>query len=254
MTNIEYILNKIFLEVDRWLLEQTFKPNPYFNSGETDSLEFIIKNEVINRHLIPDMDTAGGEIMDIRLDDLTPLETGYGFVYHVPFNRTNGRFILHADLVGEGVYDLQHTTGNIASTMERLLDSTQGLNISATGKVYTRQNNVLITKVQLAGLNIFARCRISNDPELNNWNFSYMPEIAELGVLLTKAIVYTTLNRSLGDASAVSGTTNQYTRSALDSYADAMQLYKEKSIPLTKYAALQDPKIHEMIISGLVNI
>lgn len=256
MEPIQYLVDKIFQTVDNRLIELAFMPDPFYDSNKHYSLEHIVRQKVIYEGLIVDLQMTGGMYRNVSIIGLNPEQVEGGYIYRIPLSRTQGRHMIAAYAVEDGMATFEPVRGfGINGMANRLLNATGGITPTGSSLIDVPSPNVLFLSENLINRVDYVRGMIEMDKNLNGYGVHYLPEIAKAAILKCQLMIFAKLNSMIGDGGG-NGSVNQYQRSALDRMEGANELYDEMiEMVLPKLNLLQDREamrdIVQMQIMGI---
>lgn len=250
MDAIEYALNEIHHEISPEALRMAFTPQSHYAFSNSYSIEEVIRDKVIESRVIPNMDTNGGQEIDIDIEGTHYFEELGVYYFHIPLDRTQGRHILSAYAVVYGLEGSTHMGKDYVNVTNRLNNQIQGMqNYTGTGNIEIAGPNVLAIKDYVPDIYRYLRGRIANDPNLQNIDRAYYDDIAELVTLATKAYIYTQYRTPLSQGHINAGAPNDVLLSEIDDFRDARELYKEKLRLWGKKSIMQDRATHRRLMT-----
>lgn len=229
VTPMEYALRRIQEEIPAELLSSAFKTHQYYGAHDTYSLEQLIQNRVLDNIVFNDCAMLGGRTAMVPIYDLNFSNIDAGDLFIIPLSRTNGRHIISVEGVEQGYAGMENLS------IPHYPVATGSSQVELVGP-----NTVLVRELSGYG-NTFLRCRIEESRTLQDYSPRVMPLFGDMCVEAAKMAVFNSLNIKLGDASTNGGTTNQYLRSALDQFSDAVSVYRELRDRWGKVSIMQDP-------------
>lgn len=255
---ISKALNDVFFTIPRELLEMAFMQDRYSGYMDNRSLEERINDTVIRGKVLQDCNLATGQMVTIPLQSLTPSQTQSGWFLQIPPHLTNGRRITnvfaieygYADQMAYGQNIYQGGGGHAFSDLLRMFEtSVQGPASTGTPWVtLVGPNTILIRDISRWG-NLFLRCMIEHDANLNNVSTSAYQTFSDLVQIACKIYIYTRLSIRIGEGAINGGSLNGYLRSALDEYSGMQEQYEEKMLLWRKVAAFSDRKTYDDILN-----
>lgn len=219
MSNIDYIINYIMRFIPREILDFIFLPR-YNHSQFPPSLEYCIKEKIIDKWVLPDCNIVAGQELVIDGITLSPLYMQVGIIYKIPFELTGGRRITTVMSINY-YYNDNMMQGNIVAN-------------AATGP-----SNYAENKIQLVGPNTiyidgritlpirFIRCMVENDNDFRSIDPRALDKLAELCLLATKSYIYTNGIINMDKTMIVGGIPLASFATVIESYSDASTMYKE---------------------------
>lgn len=245
------------------VLHQAFMPQRYdptrkaryYDNTTPLSLNAVITDKIILERVMADINLVSGSEVIIPLRDGTFQHIDqYNSIYRFDDQTTGGRTIIS---VYEVTYGYNNNAligtysgyGNYSSQSSMLLKSSRDVLRGAAGVLpqstsYVQligHNTVLVndvTPVQNYGT---LRCKVTNDPNLNNIKPQYYQLFAKMCLEAVKAYVYTQLVIDLDEGMLRGGQQIGRFREIVDSYADADEIYIDELKKWNKISILNDP-------------
>jgi hypothetical protein len=264
MNAIQKALSDVKNRIPRQILERAFIKAGALGGIHTPvSLDYRIREEVINERVIPDCNLVGGTETTIPLYNVVPkhIDT-YNTVYRIPKSMTQGRTIskvLHLSFGQNGVIGYTNPQQFKGSA---LMDAGDGLvaahlPIPMTSTAYVSligENTVLVRDtMRLPGM-LFLRCVLEADSEFSHLKPQSIPAFSKLVEYATKAYIYNKLVIEIDQAELSGGVSLGRFKEIIDGYADANELYEQYFNEVwQKVALFNDPeafKRHLKLISG----
>ncbi|MNZ13952.1 hypothetical protein D3C78_308650 [compost metagenome] len=244
MDLISNALDWVKLEIPDEVLRYTFSPTRYdpskngmirdYSTGV--SLDTIIRRKIIDGRVMTDINLCSGVELFLPLNNVESERVdNWTYIYRIPKEMTQGRSI--TEVYGLS-YGQGHTLGNVGVISEdrsMVLEAAAGLmqsNASWT-QVQTAyctlvaDNTVMVTNMNRVPGISYLRCLVSHDPNLANMSGHYADKFNELVTLATKAYIYTRTIIPLDEGAIRGGASLGRIREVVDSYADALTMYKE---------------------------
>lgn len=239
---VNYGVQRILREIPVEILYRAFGENNHYREFNQYSLEERIRQEVLQKIVLPDCNIVGGEQ---RIIDITGLPWDYlpnGIRAQIPLSLTGGRNI-------SSVLAIEQTYRNMEP---------YGLpgEPAPTGhsEVYLVGPNTIFTPLQMSVGAAFLRCVVENDANMSNISQRASYVFGDLCVLAAKASIHTRLSINTTISAMTGGQVDGRLRGIIDGYADAQQLYGELLTKRWKKISLiQDKNFHHRLIGmGLI--
>ena len=238
MNPIDKALSDLRFKIPREVLEETFIRQPGFNNIGTRtpvSLDYRIRQEVIDARVIPDCNLVGGTEVTIPLKDVLPQYLpDHKVVYRIPMSLTQNRKISR-------VYSLVYHQGG-APTHSNLwnnggsayLDAASGLlatnspipQVSNAEVQLIGENTVLVNMHQPPSPSLHLRCVVEADSEFSHLKPGSIPRFSKLVEYAVKAYIYINLDIRMGRSYLSGGQDLGRFRDVVEGYADANELYE----------------------------
>jgi hypothetical protein len=235
MNPIQKALTDIQFQIPKQILEATFIDDQARRSPVPVSLEYLIREKVINARVMVDMNLAGGMLHNVPLDKVEPEYVDeYSVIFRIPKALTQGRSISRVLALSFGD---QRTYSNYASTTlgyNTLSDAANGVLNSQIGIPMTETTNVrLLSENTVLLQDLLAvpgrrhlRCYLDNDEDLAQMRSTVVPFFSQLCVSAVKSYIYNNLIIPMGRDVLVGGRELGRFREVVDSYSDQEELYQ----------------------------
>jgi hypothetical protein len=220
MNFIQYGLGRIFTEIDHGILNKAFKVHPRFNSGGLETLEEVIRNQVIRQRILTDCDVSGGQQVLIALSSHGPTYLENGLMYRIPLSATGGRHIISAMAIERQGHN---ATGGGVNPINAIIGPTP----TGTAEVELVGNNTVVANEWVPGSGDFLRCVLGNDAELANFHQGAMHDFGTMCVMATEGIIYRKLHTLLGEHGRNGGQVNSKEEGVISGYSDSMDQYND---------------------------
>lgn len=239
MNPITKALDEVGFRIPREILQAVFI-NPYhqYRDMPTDIKEQI-RFLVLQQRVLVDCNLLSGVEIRIPLDDV-PSETvdgGYTTVFRIPKTKTNGRSIMsvfdvtYGDLYntqsGYGVYQYSRTSPAL-SVASSVMEAQIRTPYVGTARVeLIGENVVMVQDSIILPQNLYLRCAIENDANLNNIQARSYPVFSRLVELAVKSYIYNNYAIKLDMGELRGGVQIGMFKTIIEGYADAEQMYQE---------------------------
>lgn len=275
-TAIKYALNDVHQRIPREILNTVFTPSTKYGISRLQftniSVDTVIRNEVIERRIRPDIDTYGVQEETISLDGLeretveeniTP-----SFVVHIPKSRTGDRSITQVlsavvNPLGFGLGSNRMSAfsqNNGGCKPSQFLQIAQEL-VNSNGSAMINQtidvsligeNTVLIRGTGAHQGKLGLRCLLTSDSEFSNLKRSSWRIFSELVVLATKAYIYNNYIIQMDQNELIGGSPIGMFKTIVEGYSDADQMYLERRTEvLGKLLIMNDDNRMDRFVRGL---
>lgn len=264
MNPVTYALEQVRFQIPLAILEKTFISNIDRRVLAPLSLNTRIREAVIDARVIPDCNLVGGTQAFISLLNL-PVRyiDNFTYVYTIPKDRTQGRRISRALSISYGQGSVMGSTNLGQTNSSPMLDAAAGVMqaqqpLPPVATAYCQmigENVVMIT--DNAGLppDIWLRCWLENDENLNHIQPTSYGEFAKLVVFAVKAYIYVNNQIPMDRAYIMAGAELGAYKNTVDGYSDANQNYEDQKIVWQKVAHFNDfeasNRYHKAISGGL---
>jgi len=239
MNAITKALSDLKFKIPKAVLEICFLPKLPFGSNRQRnlaSLDYIIREAVIEGRVLVDCNLVGGTEMTIPLVNVVPeYLPDYRVIWRIPLSLTQNKRITR-------VYSLIFGRGGVPTLMTPYGQGLSALEDAAKGLLSSQVPipQISVANIQLIGENVvmanmnvaptpqlYLRCRVENDAELNNLPPTSLLHFSKLVELATKAYIYNVLYLDLDRAELAGGSDLGRFTSIVESYADAETMYEE---------------------------
>jgi len=249
MNAINKAINDVKYFIPREILDKAFidRSYSYFNTENTN-IDEQIRQKVIKQRVIVDTNLVGGKQAVIPLSGLK-LETfdNLTTIVHVPKVVTNNRTILsvldvafisaamlNQQAGGYGAMQASNPVdgqaldnGALMSAMTAVMNAGGKLPVVSTADAeLVGENTVMIRGVTLVQ-NMFLRCMLSNDEELNDIHPRSIIDFSKLVELAVKSYIYNKLIVRLDTGEIFGGAQLGVFKTLIEGYADAEANYKD---------------------------
>ena len=249
--------------IPREVLKQAFMPvryDPtrkarYYDNTTPLSLEAVIIDKIIKDRVLPDINLVSGSEVILPLGEAEFQHIDqYNSIYRFGDKATGGRAITS---VYEVTYGYNNNAmigtysgyGHYSSQSSMLLKASRDVLRGVSGTVpqstaYVQligHNTVLVNDVSPIQNYGTLRCKVTNDPNLNNLKPQYHQKFASLCLNAAKSYVYTALVIDLDEGMLRGGQQIGRFREIVDSYADQEAIYIEELATWQKISILNDP-------------
>lgn len=222
MNLIDYAIKRIRNTIPTELLEMAFKPDNLWQRQDMINLDWMLRKDIIEGIIADDLNIAAGEQVTIPLDAVSPYPVEGAYVYEVPLNLTQGRYISRVISVGygtglSGTPSLEETILNATNRFE----STQSSAVRLGGTP-----NTIILNEALMGT-VTLKCVLGYDNNFSSINQAYWRDFATLATLATEMTIHKRLAISLASGSRNAGSPNSVMLDMVSEMADAKTRYQE---------------------------
>ena len=253
---IQYALKAINQDIPKGILELTFNNRAFNRYAIAVSTDSRIRDEVIQQRVMADMNIVGGtEItLALRNADCEQIEPGV-YVYTIPTSLTQNRLITTALSVAfsYGVHSLQGYAGEgnqINAAASQMRAASGGVPYVSDARCSVIGNNVIMVEHQALGSqDLYLRCIVENDANLNHLHRTTWLDFAELCIYAVKAEVYMRNVIPMGEAIISGGQSIDVYKDIIDSYSDMNQTYKDYlKTKFAKILMMNDPETMQRYI------
>lgn len=244
---IQKVISDIRFEIPIEVLEVAFLGDTGKERLRPGSLDWEIRNKVIDAKVRPDCNLLGALEMNIPLASAEVIYDRSGMyrnVVRIPKKLTQGRTITEALYFNYYYYNgaagqyggymannySNNTCGNspLMNAAGRILGSAADDSLTGTASVrLIGENTVVINDYMGSVTQGSLVCRVSHDSEMNSIPPMAIPQFSQLCVYATKAWIYKTLMVKLNGGYLSGGTELGEIQNFVETYSDAAELYKE---------------------------
>lgn len=230
------MLDEIRYRIPRPILEAVFIPrNSSWRNPVSTNLEEQILSLVIRPRVLVDCNLVGGTEVFVLLDGCPVERTNdYTSVYRIPKDKTQGRSIISVlnvtfsnpnNVSAYGVAAGQQNT-RMLQLGSAVMNAMGDIPVTSTAQVQLIGENVVMVKdVVLLPANIYLRCVVANDENMNHLQLKSYRDFANLGVLAVKSYIFNSYVIDMDIGELHSGQTLGRFKEIIDNYADSEELY-----------------------------
>ncbi len=270
MNIIKKAISDLKFDIPIDILEEAFMPYSKYGqlrNREMITLDEMILNNVIRPRVLVDCNIVGGQHDMISLAGL-PIDTTQpgSSIIRIPKSRTQGKTIitpLSINLVplmsNNGVNVLGginavYNSNPVTTAAAGLYASYNNVPVISSARLQLIGENVLLIKEQvMLSTDMYLRCMLTNDEDLNNIPIRMHLNFSKLVNYATKAYIYNKLIVSLDQGQLQGGAVIGVFKSIIESYADSNQNYQDfLSNRWTKAAFLADNTNKERFLKLLI--
>lgn len=244
---IQKVIADIRFEIPLEVLEVAFLGDTGRERLRPGSLDWEIRNKVIDAKVRPDCDLMGAQEMNIplaRAEIIYDKSGLYRNVVRIPKALTQGRTITEAlyfnyiywnGAVGQFGGAVANSYGStscgsspLMANAGRILGSSGDDSLTGTAAVRLIGENTVVINDYMGSLTQGSLvCRVSHDSEMNSIPPLAIPQFSQLCIYATKAWIYKTLMVKLNGGYLSGGTELGQIQNFIENYSDAGELYKE---------------------------
>ena len=265
MTNpITKALSDVKFTIPKPILERAFAPKWELGGmlrRTAHSLDYRIREEVINARVMEDCNLVGGAEVVIPLAGIEPQYLpDYKIVWHIPLTLTQNRYITRVynfAYGGAGISNMGAigaSTGTLQGALKDLLATNAGApNVTDAHIELVGRNTIMSRQNIVPSPDLHLRCVIENDAEFNNLPASAVIHFSKLVVFAVKSYIYNTLYLEMDRAEMSGGSDLGRFTSMVEGYADAEQNYQDFfQDHWRKIAFMSDPTAHQRHLRRIV--
>lgn len=235
MGALQKAIQDVKFAIPREILEEVFIKKEFNRTPMPVSLDAMIREKVINERVVPDCNLAGGNMIEIPLDNVPAEQIDTArYIYRIPANLTQNRKISRVVSLTIGPSNTMNNSYMGVNGYSQILDAAQGMmnaqmGIPIVSTAYIRlvgDNVLLVSDVLSMPRTCFLRCYLEYDDEFNTLQpttyqqFSHLVELAVKAYVYVNQVIPTGMNRLIGGMEL-----GRY-REIIDSYSDANEMYK----------------------------
>lgn len=241
MNAVQIAINRATHEIPRMILEDCFIKRFQEYRSIPKSLEQRIKEEVILKIVLPDLNMVNGVYTYVSLANAKmEFSDRNTRIYYIPKEATGGRSIMTALSIGHSsIYPATYfgacDNSMITRSTAMLQDSISDLQVTSNSRVeLIAENTVIVYDAPLyPAANTVLKCILENDENLSTLRPRSIPNFVRLIILAIKGYIYNEMILEIDKARLVGGHELGMYRQILDNYADAWDQYhtmlKEKA-------------------------
>lgn len=234
----DQLIRIIRQNVPRPILQYAFLPNEVGFNIVGRTLDYCISSTVIDNWVLPDINLAGGQEVEIDLYKCIMREKEGGTIIEIPLALTAHRSITSVMSAGWSLSAafLPGSGNEISSALTGPLQVTHG-RIQVTGP------NVCYVEGGIPASTRFIRAIVENDREFANITLPALQALGQLCVYATKAYIWNECIISMSRAPIIHGVEYERIASIIEGYEEAIELYENyKREKWVKINNMQDPK------------
>lgn len=243
MSVIDQVIANIRRKIPQEVLEVSFLGDIGRANRHGQSVDWHIRNKIIDNWVRPDCDLLGAYEDNISLATAEiSYDTQYRITARIPKEATGGRSII-SPLALNYIYNVpggmlnngwqgnsfnMTNTGNspLLNTASRILRSAAPAPITGTSSVQLVAENVVLITDYIGDVRQSSlTCRLSHDPEMSNIVPGAVKNFRQLCILACKAWIYTNCVVQLDQGYLYNGMELSRIKDIIEGYADAAELY-----------------------------
>lgn len=234
MNAVQIAINRATREIPRMILEDCFIRRYQDYRQIPKSIEQRIKEEVILKVVLPDLNLTNGVWSYIPLSSAKVEQSDSNVqIYYIPKEATGGRSITTAISIGVGYpYGNLPFLGDcdnsvITRATNNLLNAISDLPITSNARVdLIAENTVMVFDGMQYPLNSsYLICILEMNENLDNIRPRSIPIFTRLIILAIKGYIFNEMNLEIDKARLIGGQDFGKYREILDSYSDAWEQY-----------------------------
>lgn len=236
MNAITYAMSMIENSIPKEVLDKTFISQVSYMTRIPVSASSRIKELVINKRVLKDVDIIGGTHITVPLDGLAQeyIENN-AVVIRIPKSRTQGRSILTVHSIAFGAAAVAGIVsnpltqgGDMANVQHQMLSGISSIPYVSEAQVtLLTEGVVMIQGVNMMSGSMYLRCEVENDSNLNNIKRRSYLAFGELCVLATKSYIYNNMVIPMDIGFMEGGATFGKITDIIDGFSDAETEYLE---------------------------
>lgn len=213
----------------------TQKPTMWHQPSQHQSLDYIIRERVIEPRVNKDCNLYGGTEVAVDLSDVPYEQPSHRErVFRIPFEKTNGLLITSVRHLSYLHYHGSTMSGynrgdQRFNAIEDLYRAVASMPIVHTADCQVVGDNVVVVRDDTLHVqsDYALVCLVTNDPNMNNINPGLFVLYSRLVEYAVKNYIYVNLDISLERGYLVGGMNLGRIREIVDNYADAQEMYME---------------------------
>lgn len=260
MNPFQKALDEIQYSIPVPILNVAFRPNDA--PSQVASLEYLIREAVIEPRVVTDLNLQGGTTAFIDLD-AAQMEyvDPWTYVYYLKDEDTQNRTITQIYSLHYGILGYQNTgvalhfgASSMSSALNRVVDSALKSAPPSTSYLgLIGHNTIMVRYTYRHTRSAFIRCRLSYDDSLSEINPTTYQDFAQLCVTAVKAYIYNKMMIEMGQGQLSGGQTLGEFRSVVEGYADSNEFYLNGLKRFKKIALLNNTDARYRMLAAQVN-
>lgn len=238
MNPITKALSDIHHRIPRKVLEEAFVSRRGLNNlgwRSPVSVDYRIREEVIDSRVIPDCNLVGGTETTIPLGNVTPQYLPeYKTVYRIPLSVTNNRkisriyHIMHGSAAAPGLgHGMAYDGNDLLGVAQGLLATHQAIpNVSNAHVQLIGENTILVHDQMPSSPSLYAQVMLESDSEFSHLSKASIPAFSKLVEYAVKSYIFNALVLEIDEGFLSGGRDLGRFREIVDGYADAEELYQ----------------------------
>lgn len=233
---IQHALREVKNRIPRAILELAFVPRTSRWRDVPISIDDAIEHQVIRPRVLVDCNLIGGTEVFISLSGVPMTQTNdFTCVYHIPKERTNGRSILSvlnitfSDPTKLSSYGVAAGAQNtpLMQVGQSVMDAMGSIPVVSTAYVQLiGENVVMVRDTVLLPANIYLRCSLANDENMNHLQIRTFRSFADMVVYAVKAYIYNKVIIELDQGEIYAGHNLGIIKEKVEEFKEAEELYQ----------------------------
>lgn len=257
MNPLSYALRRIRQDIPPQILRLAFTKVTDSSYVIPVSVDSIIKEEVISDRVLLDCNLVGGAEVVIHLRSVPREQVEPGVhVYRIPKQLTQNRKILSALSVSfsmAGTSSMGRSYGpqdEVKNAARQMMSSNMSIELISDARCNVIGENVVMVEHADSYIgNIYLRCIIENDSNMNHLNPKSWDNFATLCVWACKGTIYNNTIVDLDRGYTVGGSEIGQYKNTIESYSDANETYRDYlKTTWAKTAIFNDPEMRDRLI------
>lgn len=257
MNPISYAIARIKQDIPDKVLRVTFA-NP--NNGDTVipiSLDAKLREELIYARVLPDCNIIGGAEITVPLTTAMREEVSPGvYVYRIPKAVTQNRSIMSVLSVAFANAGIVGSTAPYGQTNElmdaslKMANAMKAISYQSDARCsLVGENTVMVEHPNMTVGNLYLRCVVENDSNMNHLNPKSWRNFAQLCILACKSEIYVRNVIQMDMAYLHAGQVLGAYKETVERYSDASELYQEYlATTWQKVSIMNDPEMYDRLI------
>lgn len=255
MNPVDYALGELKRRIPKQILEACFVETRGFGelwNKMPVSIDYRIREEVIESRVLVDANLMGGQDTHISLDGVPPeYLPDNRTLWRIPLEKTDNKRIVVADSIVQSSTQNGGSVATLGSDGSMVAGAARGLytshapiaNISSAQIRLVGENVVLADELYPYTPNLMLKCTLENDVDLNNLTRRAYPKFAKLVELAVKSHLHNELSIAINLSEITAGQELGSFSNFIEEYADAEEMYQEYlTTTWAKVAIFSDPE------------
>lgn len=257
MNPLTYALKRIRQQIPREVLNLAFKQKTTTGFSIPVSVDSMIREQVINDMVLTDCNLTGGAEVVIHLRSTVRERVEPGVhVYRIPKQLTQNRKILSAlslsfSMSGTSAMGMNYGTNDeVLNVAKKQMASNMAIEPISDARCSVIGENVIMAEHADSYIgNVYLRCIIENDANMNHLNPKSWDNFGTLCVWAAKSCIYVNTIIDMDRGYIVGGSEIGQYKTTIENYSDANETYRDYlKTTWAKTAVLNDPEMRDRFI------